>query len=158
MMRTLAFLTVLALVGVSGAVAGFWTNRWVPSQPLQEAADRLRQVPLSLDDWVATEGTLDEQAVLQADLAGYISRKYTHRRTGAVVTVLVVCGRSGPICVHTPDVCYGNSGFEQTATSRFKLPSGKGAPAADLAILDFRKQEVALPRQVPVIVAWGSEH
>jgi hypothetical protein len=157
MMRTLAFLTAIALLGVSGAVAGLWTNRWSPSRSVQQGAERVRQVPLELGEWVGTEGTLDDQAVALAELSGYISRKYTHSRTGAVVTILVVCGRPGPISVHTPDVCYGNSGYEQTATSSYKLPEKEGAPRAEFSILDFRKQNVALPSQMRLYLAWGTK-
>ncbi len=154
MTRTLAFLTAVALIGVSGAAAGLWTHRWVPSRSLQEAAARLHEVPLKLEDWDGTEGTLDERMIAQADLAGYIARKYTNRRSGAVVSVLIVCGRSGPVCVHTPDVCYTNSGYEQTATRPHRT-AVTGAPPADFSVLDFRRTNVAVPSQMRLYLAWG---
>jgi hypothetical protein len=47
-----------------------------------------------------------------ARVAGYRVRRYENRRKGQSVTVLLVCGRAGPVSVHTPDLCYPDAGYE----------------------------------------------
>ena len=44
-------------------------------------------------------------------VAGTFYRRYENHRTGDVATVFLVCGRSGPVSIHTPDVCYAADGF-----------------------------------------------
>jgi hypothetical protein len=41
-----------------------------------------------------------------------VYRNYTNRKTGGVISIALVCGRPGPVSIHTPDVCYGASGFK----------------------------------------------
>jgi hypothetical protein len=154
MTRTVAFLITFALIAGSGAIAGLWTNRWHTSLSGAEAAHRLAQVPLDVDGWDATPYTLTDREVKQGDLDGYLHRKYVHRKTGESVTVLVVCGRSGPICVHTPEVCYGNSGYAQTATLRYQP---KGELPVDMSVMEFRKANVAVPSELRLFLAWGTK-
>lgn len=162
MTRFLAFFLAVGLLGVSGAIAGLWTNRWGTSQTVQQITARLQEVPLNVDGWDATETTIDERALQVGEITGYLSRKYVHRLTGVKVTLTVVGGRAGPICVHTPEVCYGNSGYEQTGTSRYKVPAPTGAEAspqlpAEFSVLEFRKQNVATPSQMRLFLAWGTK-
>src|SRR5262249_17891890 len=150
-------LTAMALIGVSGAASGLWAHRWAPSRSLQEAAERLRDVPLKLEDWDGAEGALNEQLITRTDLAGYLDPQYTHPPTGPVVRLAIMCGRSGPVCVHTPNVCYTNSGYEQTAARAYRPVAATGAPPADFSILDFRKKNVAVPSQLRLYLAWGTK-
>jgi hypothetical protein len=46
-----------------------------------------------------------------AGVAGCIQRRYVNRATGAAVTMFLVCGRPGPVSIHTPEACYGASGY-----------------------------------------------
>ena len=41
--------------------------------------------------------------------------------TGKVVTLFLACGRAGPVCTHTPDVCYAGSGYEVEKPKRFQF-------------------------------------
>jgi hypothetical protein len=36
--------------------------------------------------------------------------------------IALLCGRPGPISIHTPDICYGGSGFEMGDTRRATVP------------------------------------
>src|SRR4051794_25685739 len=97
MSRCVPLLTVLTVVVLSGIVHGLWTDRWVPGEEPERAAARLADVPLTLGDWDGRAGQLDARHVEVAELSGYLLREYVHRRTGNVVSVLLVCGRPGPV-------------------------------------------------------------
>ncbi|MER3440521.1 MAG: hypothetical protein C4296_03980 [Gemmataceae bacterium] len=121
------FAVFLALFGLGGLAHGLWTNRWTAAgEPLQ-FAQKLQNVPSVIGDWELTsESKLNERELQIGNIVGYISRRYTHRGDGNVVALLMVCGKPGPISVHTPDVCYGGAGYQliddpavwQTASER----------------------------------------
>ncbi len=99
----------LALVA-AGLVHGFCTDRWTASVDIQEAAERLDQVPLQIGDWV---GEVVEVKPGQAGpgVTGCIQRRYINRRDKSSVVIALVNGRPGPVATHTPEVCYGASGY-----------------------------------------------
>src|SRR3954451_18636542 len=112
MPRTLPIATALALVIAAGIVHGRWTLRWSKSHAVEAAVARLEGVPTAVGDWNGQELALDPRQLTMAEIAGHVTRRYVNRRSGAAVTVLLVCGRPGPISVHTPDICYAGAGYE----------------------------------------------
>ncbi len=118
----------LALVIVVGVVQGFWTDRWHVSEKVQRAADSLPRLPMNLGDWAGE--TLTPKGNDDQGLAGQLYRRYVNRKTGDVISVALVCGRPGPAAIHTPDVCYGASGFKVGKRVEFTLKDTKiGGPA-----------------------------
>src|SRR6266849_10810736 len=120
------FPVVLASVVViaCGVVHGIWRERWVKSPEPGNAAERYANVPLTIGDW---EGEPVESKSHQGDdVAGWLERRYRNRRTGETVTIALVCGRPGPVSIHTPDVCYGASGFTVGNPRRVTVPGNKG--------------------------------
>src|SRR4051794_17050331 len=107
MIRWLYTLTAAAALIGTGLVHGFWTNRWVEDTATVEAARRLRNVPMTFGEW--------EGATIEAEpgpgIAGSIQRGYTNKRLGVTVTIALVNGQPGPVATHTPEVCYGASGY-----------------------------------------------
>src|SRR5262245_19987490 len=112
-------LTVAALVACCGIVHGLWTDRWSFSDEPGASAAKLEQVPLTLGDWQGQPA--DQDARPPAGVVGYLCRRYSHARSGAVVTVVVVTARPGPACIHTPDACYIASGYKLTTPSKYVL-------------------------------------
>src|SRR5947209_1965401 len=126
MSRALAVLTVFLAVAATGTVHGVWANRWSSPEALQRATARMAEVPMTLGDWDGQAGELDARQLAVADVSGHLLRRYVNRRNGAVVTVLLLCGRPGPVSVHRPEVCYGGAGYE-LAAPRAKHPApGEG--------------------------------
>src|SRR4051794_15054151 len=115
MMRLLPVLTAMLLVAAYGIAEGVWTNRWSSADATERAAARLADVPRTVGAWEGTDAPLDPRQVVQAELVGYTMRRYVHRETGASVSVLLVCGRPGPISAHTPEMCYPGAGFAAVA-------------------------------------------
>jgi hypothetical protein len=140
------------LVGF-GIVEGVWTNRWQLSDATRVAAARLADVPARVGDWEGEDLELDAREVVKAELDGYLMRRYVHRTSGASVTVLLVCGRPGPVSVHTPDVCYGGAGYvQEAAAGRLPLETN---PPAELWRADFRKTG-SLPEQLHIAWCWAA--
>ena len=123
MMRWFAALTGSLALIACGIVHGFWTDRWVPPVETAQAAERLDAIPLELGDW---DGEVNEVKAGEAGagVAGCIKRSYVNRKTGATVSLFLVCGRPGPVSIHTPEACYGASGFLVNAKDRFDAESG----------------------------------
>lgn len=152
MPRKFPLVAAVALLLLSGAAAGLWTNRWGLSTSTAEASQRLASVPLDLDGWETHEMTLSDAELRQAEVAGYVYRRYVNRRSGAVVSALVLCGRPGPLSVHTPDICYTGGGWEQKGTSKYALPGGP----FEFNVLDMRKPSPTAPSQLRLYMAMGS--
>jgi hypothetical protein len=119
MMRWFAALTGSAALIACGIVHGFWTDRWSPPAETAQAAARLETVPLELGDWDG-EAIEVKSSEAGAGVAGCIRRRYVNRKTGAEVLLFLVCGRPGPVSIHTPEVCYGASGFMVGNKGRFE--------------------------------------
>jgi hypothetical protein len=110
MKRYLPAAVACLLVLVCGVVHGFWTDRWRPPAETAAAAARMADLPLRLGDWDGQD--LELKGTQPGGTAGALERKYVNRRTGEALTIYLVCGRPGPVAIHTPDVCYGSSGYE----------------------------------------------
>ncbi len=119
------FPVVVASIAViaCGVVHGFWTDRWVTAAEPVEAAKRYDNIPLSIGDW---EGTPIESKAQGEHIVGWMQRHYRNRKTNETVTVALLCGRPGPVAIHTPDVCYGATGFNVGTPHRVNVP-GKQA-------------------------------
>jgi hypothetical protein len=132
MKRWFAALVGSAALVVCGIVHGYWTDRWAPPLEVTQAAERLKAIPLALGEW---EGEVLEVKPGEAGqgVAGCIRRRYLHRQTGATISLFFVCGRPGPVSIHTPDVCYGASGFQVNTPSRYECRTGDSMWKADAA-------------------------
>src|SRR5262245_5487809 len=121
MLKWIASLTASAVLVASGLVHGFWTDRWVPPADVARAADRLDELPLDVGPWKGHK-TEVKPGQAGAGVAGCIQRRYENVQTGAGVAIALVCGRPGPVSIHTPEVCYGASGY--LVGKRERVPAG----------------------------------
>jgi hypothetical protein len=110
MLRLLPPLAATVLIVTAGVVHGFWADRWVPAAEPQKAADRLATVPLTVGEWDGSDPEKPGESV--PGVVGSLQRRYVNRVTGAAVVVALVCGRPGPVSIHTPDSCYTASGYD----------------------------------------------
>jgi hypothetical protein len=113
-----------------GIVHGYWTDRWTTPMEVEQAAQCLNDIPLELGEWEG-EALEVKPGDAGAGVAGCIRRRYVHRQTGAVISLFLVSGRPGPVSIHTPDVCYGASGFLVNNRSRYESGSGDSMWKAD---------------------------
>ena len=134
-----------------GVCHGVQTERWAKSTALHQAAARLANVPDELGAWRGEAVEIDTKHLKVAEAAGHVARTYVHKQTGERVSVLVLCGRPGPLAVHTPDVCYANAGYEAAGESaRVEVAGGR------LWTNVFRMGgSAALDRRGALRVYWG---
>lgn len=102
----------LASVGLVGAglVHGYWTDRWNASADVEQAAARLSDVPVRFGPWEGQDVEVKPGQV-GAGVARCLQRRFVNKVTGQSVVIALVNGRPGPVATHTPEVCYGASGF-----------------------------------------------
>ena len=107
---TVVFLTL----GIT-VYCGVRTQRFVTARGLDEARALLKELPMTIGDWVAEqEGTLDSDATYQLDIEnGYVSRRYKNIKTRSEVNFVVMIGPAGRVVVHTPEFCFGGKNFEK---------------------------------------------
>jgi len=158
MSRFLATSTALAVIMTSGFLHGKLSGRWGESRVVEEAVQRLARVPSQIGDWHSQDLELDPKHIRQAGLAGAWMRLYVHRRTGVSVTVLLMCGQSGPVAAHPPDVCYGGAGFEMIGRpARISLQSQAFPPVDQFWTARFKKQSADLPESLRIYWAWNAD-
>jgi hypothetical protein len=120
MMRWIfAVMASIALLA-AGLVHGYWTDRWVVNEETRTAAERLDAIPLQIGDWTGEEIEV-KPGQGAPGVAGCIQRRYINRKLGATVVLALVNGRPGPVATHTPEVCYGASGYQVGARKPVRL-------------------------------------
>jgi hypothetical protein len=117
---------ILAMVIALSAIAGvtvyeglrfeFWNT--TDPEELNRFATRLDAVPKSFGDWSSEAAEVDETQLAAAEIRAHVSRNYVNSKSGAKVNVFLVCGKTHPMAIHSPDQCYGAAGFAQGDPSR----------------------------------------
>ena len=143
-----------ALVLTSGVLHGLHTERWRPSPDVEAAVRRLDAVPAVVGDWRSENLTIEDD-LSRAGIKGYLNRRYRNSRTGATVSVLIVCGRPGPISVHTPDVCYRGAGYELAAPPQRKEVSAAAGSPGQFWAGRFHKPASTNPAQLDILWSWN---
>jgi hypothetical protein len=127
MKRYLPLIAGALVLGLSGVVHGLWTDRWKVSAAMDAASARLEAIPARIGDWDSEPLEIDTRQLTIAEATGHLSRRYTHRSSGRQVSLLILCGRPGPLSVHRPDVCYTGGGYQLTADpEKWTLPGNDG--------------------------------
>lgn len=156
MRRLLPYLAAIGLILGSGAVSGVWTERWRPSSAIQEAVARLEKVPMNVGDWQGRPSELDRRQLEAGNISGHLLRTYVNRKTGEELTTLVVCGRPGPISVHTPDICYQGAGYAlERSPERVTVAADGSAGAGEFFRGDFLKTTGAVPSGLRILWSWN---
>jgi hypothetical protein len=148
---------VTPLLLAFGLWEGLWTDRWGPSAELARAPERLALLPRAVGPWHSTDQQLGERQAKRAGFHGHLLRQYTHAETGETLTVLVACGPPGPMGAHTPEVCYGGSGFTQLGSRVLRqVPvEGQSAPAG-FWVERYQKTGAALAERLQIDYAWNA--
>jgi hypothetical protein len=118
MLRMSSGLVAVGILLFSGLFHGHLTARWRGGGAV-DMNPALAQVPAAVGDW---EGSAIEEYKQPPGYHGSLARRYKNRRTGQVVSILLMCGPPGLVSTHTPDVCYGAIGFEVEKPVRESVP------------------------------------
>jgi hypothetical protein len=155
MRRYLPLIAGAVVLGVSGVVHGLWTDRWNVSSAVDAACARLDAVPATLGEWDSQPLELDARQLAVAETAGHLARRYVHRRSGQQVSLILLCGRPGPLAVHRPDICYTGAGYQLAGEPEKWTPTGSETQAQFWTTRFFRPgNETAALR---VFWTWSSD-
>jgi EpsI family protein len=155
--KRLPVVTFAALAIGLGTAYGFQTNRWLASRELDGAAARLQTVPKDVGDWKGTDVEFEPADFARAGISGTVFRRYRNVRTGATVSVLIVCGRGGPISVHTPDVCYADAGFQALGEPARRTVGAGSEGQVAVWSMEFAKPDPTDPARLEVCWGWIRE-
>lgn len=121
MKQALIILAAIGILSVAAVAHGLRTDRWGPSADLQAIAGKLQSLPKEIGDWTSRDRQLSDAEIAIAQVAGYLVREYRHKYTQDTITVMILCGRPGPISVHSPEVCYAGAGFVPGTVNKVAL-------------------------------------
>ena len=157
MLRNLPLLAAGAVLVVCGLVHGLWSDRWGTSEAVTRATERLERVPRRMGDWEGEDESISRRELALSGATGCLVRRYTSRRTGEAITVILLCGRPGPVSVHTPDVCYRGLGFEPVGDpKRWESPVSVGGSPAEFRTVKFRKEEPGRVTHLRIFWSWSA--
>jgi hypothetical protein len=139
------------LLMVSGVVHGLITDRWLAPVDLEQAAARMDRIPLHFGDWDGEEIEVSAGSV-DPMLTRHVDRHYVHRLTGEKVTIALVVGRSGPVSIHTPEVCYSASGYVITPLDDTPIEGRNEA----FFTMDALRTRVADDTRIRLFWAWNA--
>lgn len=152
LLPTLAFLLIVG----TGVVHGMRTGRWQANPAIADAATRLSAFPERIGDWQGEDVPLAGRE--PPGVAAHLCRRFTHSRTGEAITVFLVCGRPGPVAIHTPDVCYGASGYTIGTPVKYTAPASDALGGAEFWTVDMARTTSADRSRMRVFWAWNCGH
>lgn len=157
MSRILPIVVAVPAVLIAGYVHGRWTDRWMPSRAVELAVARLNNVPIKFGPWQGHDQKLSAETIKRAGIDGYVMRRYEAPGQG-IVSVLLVCGRPGPIAAHTPEVCYDGAGYSAIAEpAQLAIPLGLARDHDRLFSSIFARLESPRPAALRLIWAWNGD-
>jgi hypothetical protein len=155
MMRNSALVVAAVILVGTGAVHGLLTDRWSFSAEPQASAAKLPKVPMMIGDWQSHPLEISQSELQMGAIVDYVGRIFVNNRTKSRVQIFLVCGRPGPISVHTPDICFEGAGYRMTAApAKFPLEFN---PPDEFWQVKFVKEATEGQKYVRVFWAWNSD-
>jgi len=147
---------IAALTIASGAIQGRISNRWGTPPDLLAAGKLLQEVPAQFGNWqLDSSDELSKNAAAMLECAGYIVRQYRNEQSGQTIDVAVLVGPSGPISVHTPEVCFPSRDSQpQGERRRVAIPTAEGR-TDEFWALTFKAADLAATRR-RVYYGWST--
>lgn len=105
-------LILIILIAIT-VYSGTRTGRFFSIGGLDTASQRVRQLPMSIGNWVAQDNaTLGREEVAALDIENrYVYRTYENKLTGDSVSFILMVGPTGFLVVHTPETCFGGDAY-----------------------------------------------
>ncbi|MEO1527419.1 MAG: hypothetical protein AAFX06_18470 [Planctomycetota bacterium] len=142
-MNSLYTLTLVTLaVGATllgASYEGRLSHRWSSEHQTKRLTAAIKTLPESLNGWEKVSSqpvNATAQSVLHC-FASDVSR-FRHQETGRQIEAAVLVGPSGPISVHTPDICYSSREYKSLG-QRVRVGGG----ADQYWAIDFQGRGIA---------------
>ncbi len=150
----------LALMIVVTVVQGWWSERWgtpVSEEELRDWSGRMDNVPLEIGNWQGKVMETDEEQLKASKAAASISREYTDSETKRSVHVMLMCGTSRNVAIHTPDKCYVAAGYSLLQQPQQFTVDTKPV-AGQFFTAPFSKEEIATGlSRLRIFWSWNAE-
>jgi hypothetical protein len=150
---------LVAVLVLSGALHGIWTDRWEPAGEalLTQAGLQLEDVPLRIGDWRGKNNVLEERA--PSSIETIVSRQYSNRQNGNVVGVLLGCTSPRDMNrFHTPEQCYPSRGYlPPYPTIKHTINFDSGYPPAEVFVSDYKNVKGPLTEYLRIFWAFSSK-
>jgi hypothetical protein len=116
----IAGVTLVAGTLTSGWLHGKFINRWGSTAQIDQAAAKLgRELPSRLGPWRQVKPLEIEPGVEKTlGTSAILGGLYVNEQTGDHVQVAVLAGPSGPLTVHTPEICFSANDYELKGESQ----------------------------------------
>src|SRR5262249_19838258 len=101
-MRKSVLLAAITILLTTGFIHGVWTDRWAFSDEPQASAAKLARLPMTIGEWTSHSLEIGSRELEKSAIVDYAGRVFVNSRTKQRVQMFLVCGRPGPISVHTP--------------------------------------------------------
>src|SRR5262245_35692495 len=156
MSKLLPLIAAAGVLVAAAVVHGLRTDRWGRPDNLDAYTAPLTEVAWTLGDWDGEAVAMSERELAVAEAAGHLSRRYRNRRTGDEVSVIVLCGRPGPLALHTPEVCFQGAGFQLAGErQRYKPAKDVAGEPQEFWTATFAKRDRAEPESLRLFWAWS---
>ncbi|TWT99922.1 hypothetical protein Pla108_08660 [Botrimarina colliarenosi] len=111
---------VIAVVAIAALtfIEGRMSERWGDNRHCDYCATLLDDVPKKIGNWVGVDNEVGEREREVAGARGYVSRTYKNEASGQSVGIWFIVGHARDTFRHTPDICYGGSGFAMQGDQR----------------------------------------
>lgn len=153
---TTLLVACIGLTVFSGVLRGRMDARW-GGEEMTAAANRVESIPQSLGNWQAAElHNLDEAAKRMLRCEGDVVGSYVDQSSNDLVSMVFLVGPTGPLAVHTPDVCYGSSNFTIAEKKRKKVIIDSEGESHEFSVITF-KENRAGNRLFRVYYAWNHD-
>jgi hypothetical protein len=156
MRGTFSIGAAVILLLATGLLHGYITNRWGSSASLEQAIDRMGQLPWTVGDWDGTITKLDAELRTIRNSGAFVTARYVNRRTGDTIEVSLICGRPGALSLHPPTICFPAHGYKvKKGGRRIEVPAEKSTPKSACMIADFARQSAAGEEGIHILWCYG---
>lgn len=147
-------LLAVGIVATAAVIQGRLTNRWGMSQALTSSGtDLQKQMPNTIGDWDYQEDLPLSQAVQDVlQCVSHLNHVFVNRNSGENIGATLIIGPSGPLTVHTPEICLSTGGYVQVGRSQQVEIKHEERVLGTFYRANFRSQTPNLPS---LEIFWG---
>jgi len=152
------FVLLAAILLGLGFVHGLWTDRWATASAADDLVAHLERIPRTVGAWEGKPIEESHSARPLTDQTKSLMFRYVNQDNGNVVSVLVTCGRPGPMVIqHLPTECYVSAGYEiAEQPKRFVTRADADGISHEFWVATFSKTSDVIPVHARVYWSWSA--
>ncbi len=158
LLQSAGYLAAIGLIVLTGLVHAYWTSKWSSDTArLKVVLQRLAKLPSQVGPWEGASQEIPAEQLKEGHISGYRAWTFRNREDGRYLTVFIVCGRPGPISLHTPDWCYAGAGYQmQGEIESCEVSSSAISGVATFQSALFRKPKELVPSSLRILWSWNA--